>query len=173
MYKLIIALCVVSSCLACSKKSIPADSGKGLTPPGYLYEIRKDPYEVIYLRKTSCFGKCPSFEASVMSDGNVKYTGKANVERIGEFQAIMTPEVINNIIKVAFEIKYFEMANQYPEDGVKLADLPTTITAINCTGRSKKISNKHGAPERLKKLEDLIDAELDKLKYTQSTPAKD
>lgn len=170
MQKLIGVFIIISLSVCCNKKNIPADSGKGITPAGFLFELRKDPYEVIYIKRTSCFGKCPAYEAMFLSDGKVFYKGKANVEKVGSFQSSIDPAKINVIIKKAFELKYFDMAEKYPESGEKLSDLPTTVTSVNCTGQSKTINNSYRAPDNLKKFEDLIDSELDKLKFVTVEP---
>lgn len=45
------------------------------------------PYLVIMLKRTGCYGTCPVFEAKIFSDGQAIYDGVRHVERIGLFEA--------------------------------------------------------------------------------------
>lgn len=172
MNRIIYALFIITFVGACHKKSIPAGNDASNSNQKLLFEQPAVPVEVISIKRTACFGRCPAYTAKFFSDGKVSYKGDANVERRGNYTAMASTQLINSIIKKAMEIKYFDMADVYPVDGEKIADLPTTTTSVYCIGHSKKITNKYKAPDSLKTFEDFIDTELEKLKYTSTDPQR-
>ncbi len=170
MNKYLVGLLLVSLLAACHKKAVPANNTDNIATDKLLFEQPQVAYVVISIKRTSCFGKCPAYEANIYSDGKVSYKGISNVEMKGNYVSTMNATVINSLIKKAYEIKYFDMAEVYPVDGERIADLPTAITSITCTGHSKKINDKYKAPDSLIKFEEQIDLEIYKLKYKTTDP---
>ncbi|HMG14680.1 MAG TPA: DUF6438 domain-containing protein [Saprospiraceae bacterium] len=172
MKRIWVALLLIGLSSACQKKTVPVNNVNSSGSSKLLFEQTPEPYIVISIKRTSCFGKCPAYEASIYSDGKVTYHGISNVEMRGIFVSSINTADINKILVKAFEIKYFDMADQYPVNGEKIADLPSAITSISCTGHKKKITNKYQGPESLKTFEEMIDLEIYKLKYKTTDAQK-
>ncbi|HNA42349.1 MAG TPA: DUF6438 domain-containing protein, partial [Saprospiraceae bacterium] len=116
--------------------------------------------------------KCPAYEARIYSDGKVTYRGQSNVEMLGNWEAKIELKRLNDIVKKAFDIKYFLLEDQYPDPSVRITDVPTTFTGITCKGQKKNISNKFEGPEKLKVFEDEMDKVIASLKFTSVDPVK-
>ena len=126
-------------------------------------------YEVFSIRRTACFGKCPSYEAKVMSDGTAFFTGGNNVEKMGNHTAMADKNEINTLVEKARKINYFEFQNRYPSERKnEIADLPSTLTSINDGRTTKKITNNYDCPAELVDFEKEIDAFFDKLDWKVS-----
>jgi hypothetical protein len=168
--------------IACNKKNIPAKTAdvKGQpmnfpTPPPQI-PINAAPAVVtenpivekvpkIYLKKTPCFGKCPVFEVKIQEDGSALWVGTKNVERIGTFSAQISKETLEEIIKEAENVGYFNFSEAYPTNGRKIADFPLTITSINSANGARRIENNFDAPVALQAFEQYLFEKFDKLDW--------
>jgi hypothetical protein len=126
------------------------DKGMAVAPAGQL----------VSLKRTPCFGRCPMYRVTIMDNGELVYEGKRFVEKIGTYSGLITGQDVENIIKKINEVKYFEMEDAYD---VPIADFPTCVTTVNLDGKSKSIMNKQGAPGELKQFELYIDSLLEGL----------
>ena len=123
-------------------------------------------YEVFSIRRTACFGKCPSYEAKVMSDGTAFFVGGNNVDKKGNHTAMADKNEVNALVEKARKINYFEFQSRYPSDRKnEIADLPSTLTSINDGRTTKKITNNYDCPAELVDFEKEIDAFFDKLNW--------
>lgn len=124
-------------------------------------------YEVISITRTACFGKCPSYEAKVMSDGTAFYKGGSNVEKMGEYTAVVNQNALKNLLEMAKNIKYSSLQERYPADRKnEIVDLPSTLTTVNDGRSEKKIANNYDCPAELIEFEREIDAFFEKLSWT-------
>ncbi len=105
------------------------------------------------LRKTGCFGKCPSFEIKFFSDGRMTYRGYAFVNKVGIYEAWANPELETQIRNLAERHEFFRYEDQYPTDGHALTDLPSTISSLNLDGQEKVITNNFESPKGLRAFE--------------------
>ncbi len=137
-----------------------------------LFDQSQVPYVVVAIKRTTCFGECPAYEAKFYSDGSVSYVGKAFVQKRGNHKASASLNQINSIVKKAYDIKYFLMEDQYPDPTVQIMDAPSTITSIVCRGQNKTISTKLGEPDKLKDLQNAIDDLLNSLTFVSVDPVK-
>ncbi|MEM1319452.1 MAG: DUF6438 domain-containing protein [Bacteroidota bacterium] len=114
--------------------------------------------EVIYLvasiRKTGCYGHCPSFEIRLFSDGRLTYKGYAYVEKMGLYEAWAEDSLRKKLRHLVGSYQYFNFADQYPPDGSQIADLPSTYTHINLDGLQKYITNHFDSPKALRAFEE-------------------
>jgi len=122
-------------------------------------------YLLCELRRTSCYGKCPSFQLKLYSDGKVTYHGKAHVQRLGRYIAFCEPEQFEAIFTAAEEANFFVLRSQYPEDGRKIPDLPKTITYLKRDGLEKRVINQFDAPVPLIQFEKWLDTFFDSLDW--------
>lgn len=119
-------------------------------------------YPIITIEKTICFGTCPAYLFKTYPDGSVTYTGKDYVELIGDYKASISKEELANIKTLFDEADYFSFANVY---SANITDLPTTYLYYDNGKQNKKITDYHGAPESLKKLEEDLEALINALNW--------
>lgn len=170
---LLLCFSLILSTTGCNKKLNSKDKGNVMeVNDDFLFDQTKEPYIVVFIKRTTCFGECPAYEAKIYSDGKVSYAGKAYVEKRGNYEAKIPLTKLNSIIQKAFQNKYFLLEDRYPDPSVQIADAPTTITSIVCKGQNKTISNKFNGPPELKEIENYIDEVLNSLQFTSIDPVK-
>ncbi len=125
---------------------------------------------LISLKKTPCFGKCPVFEIQLFSDGKVNYKGDRFVEKIGLYEAQITAQEALDLVEEIKKMGFFEMEKEYPKDGRKITDLPSTITnVIDVLNRKNwTVTNNHHAPRAMNAIEKMILEKLEVLEFTKS-----
>ena len=112
--------------------------------------IQKENQTLILLERTACFGNCPVYSITIKDNGSGIYVGKNFVKNIGEFTFNISKSEIDEILKKAEKIDFWNLKNEYYEN---ISDLPTTYIQI----KNKKIKDYVGAPKQLKELQKLID----------------
>ncbi len=117
------------------------------------------------MQRTSCYGKCPEFEAKVFGNGLVLYDGKAHVAREGLYEAYVLQAQIDSLMSQAEQLSYFDMAQKYPKSGYIMGELPSTITYVKQGAKEHKITNNHNAPKSLQKYEAYFETLLDELDW--------
>ncbi len=116
------------------------------------------------IERTSCFGRCPTYQISVFNSGYVLYHGKRNVEKIGFFEAQLNENQIKLILERANEINYFQLNDRY--DG-NMTDVPSTITLIQYNDDIKAVIDRVNGPQPLKQFQQEMDDLLLNLDYNQ------
>jgi len=108
---------------------------------------------LLTLEKTMCRGQCPVYSLSIFENGLAQYIGKENVEKIGTYEKNLSSSEIKSL-KTAFnQANFFDFEDEYT---ALVTDLPSTYISYTQNGRTKKIRDHYGAPEALKKLEELL-----------------
>ena len=126
----------------------------------------KNVYEVFTIRRSACFGKCPTYEAKVMSDGTATFKGGNNVDKMGNYSCNVDKKEVALLVEKAKKINYFTFQNRYPADRKnEIADLPFTFTSVNDGRTEKKIANNYDCPAELIDFEREIDAFFEKLNW--------
>jgi len=128
-------------------------------------EIEEKVILICELRRTSCYGKCPSYSIKLYSDGSVNYHGKANVEKLGHYSAYCNPQSFEAIFAAANVANYFVLRSQYPTDGRVIPDLPKTISYLKREGLEKRVIDNFEAPPSLIKFEKWLDNFFDDLTW--------
>ena len=131
----------------------PADSSP--TSPNSANEV------VVSIRKTPCFGRCPVFEMRVYANGRAVYNGQRFVERMGVYEAEVPSSALDELYRRIEQTRFSGFSNQYPANGRRIPDMPSTITYVNTLSVEKKISNNHDAPA------DLLDFEAFLLEWLE------
>jgi hypothetical protein len=101
----------------------------------------------VELTRTECFGKCPSFTLSISGDGNCRFTGKKNVDKIGNFSLQISREKVAEIADAINACDFWSLDKEYTAN---ITDLPTTYLSVKLDGRAKSIRDYYGAPESLR-----------------------
>lgn len=121
------------------------------------------PYVVLALEKKDCIGICPVYEVRLFSDGRAVYKGSKDVPKIGKYEAKISKDQLSTIVAEIERIRFFEMANAYPQSGRQLNELPSTVITVNLVRRAKSIFNNYDAPKRLMEFEKWVEAFCDGL----------
>ena len=125
-------------------------------------QAKGEMYPIITIEKTTCFGTCPAYLFKAYPNGSVTYTGKDFVKLVGEYKASISKEELANIKTLFDEAEYFNFANVY---SANITDLPTTYLYYDNGQENKKITDYHGAPEALKKLEQDLEALINAINW--------
>ena len=168
----------IAMLFACSKKIPATQTVKKaentpvviFTPPPISNEMFDMPAGieknlVAMLKRTPCFGKCPSHEVKVYDNGNAVYTGFAFVPRIGKFEAKVTTGFINRLQQEAVKMGYSTFQAKYPVDGSDIKDLPSTISYIRSGKKGIRVENNYDAPKELIEFENWLENEIQNLDW--------
>jgi hypothetical protein len=102
---------------------------------------------VFSMQRGYCFGTCPVFEFKLFENGLATYTGTANVENIGTFQAKNTQALRDSILSAAENIGFIMLLDNY--DNQFITDLPATNYSLKVDDREKVVVCRFGCPESL------------------------
>lgn len=116
------------------------------------------------IERTSCFGRCPTYDISVFKSGYVIYHGKRNVDLIGFFESRVSQNDMDSILKKANQINFFKLNDRY--DG-NMTDVPSTIMLIQYDDNIKVVVDRVKGPQELKQFEMEMDNLLLKLDYKE------
>ena len=141
--------------------SIAVDSG--VPPKASIPEVAQR--VMVSFKKTPCFGHCPVFEVRFYNDGYAIYKGDRFVDKLGVYQSNIDSFQINSILEKAQEIQFFDLADEYPESGRRIPDLPSTIIYLNDGKQDKKVIDNHNAPIALISFQNYLQTIVDKLDW--------
>lgn len=113
-------------------------------------------YIAIKIRRTPCYGTCPTYTAAIYSDGTVFIHGERFVPQVGYFEGRISQEQLNGLIKMSYQNGFYNLAANYPIEGNHIVDLPTTILHINSGVNQKTITDRGNAPGELDVLQDAV-----------------
>jgi hypothetical protein len=138
------------------------NNGKVTIPDGV------EPNLVASLKRSPCFGKCPSFEMQLFNDGKAIYIGYSDVAMLGRYEVQTTPEFAKTILAQAAAVKYMSLKDTYPEGNMAISDVPTTFSYIRIGNNGKRITNNHDAPTQLIEFERFMEAQFYALKWQKT-----
>jgi hypothetical protein len=98
-------------------------------------------------------GNCPVFRAEIYKNGFVVYEGKQFVNRIGMYTGKLSSGEMDRLERAFAEAEFFTFKDEYVQPWT---DLPTTYIFFSDGKKNKRIKDYYGAPEALKKLEQLV-----------------
>lgn len=145
--------------MAVSCKSTKTTSETSATETS-AQEVATEAQVLVSLKRTPCYGKCPTYRITIKDNGELVYEGKRFVEKLGTHTGMVTSEDVENIQKKVKEIDYFNLEDAYD---VPISDFPTCVTTVNMDGKEKSIMNKQNAPASLRNFEKYIDSLIDGL----------
>jgi len=116
----------------------------------------------ITIKRTPCFGTCPDYEVVMRGDGTVQYEGRSNVRIPGSQSWKVDPAAVRALAREMQDAGYFDLKDEYT---AMVTDLPTTYTSLTVGSRTKKVKNYFHAPEKLRDIENRIDAVSDAKRY--------
>lgn len=117
----------------------------------------------IKMERTACYGKCPQYMVEFFKNGEVKYTGKNNVEMLGIYKATMSKKDIQQFFKQYEKTNITKLANEYP---IMSTDLPGMNLDFIVFNKKKHIKHAEKGPRFLVQVAADIDEKVQQLKWT-------
>ena len=137
----------------------PSTTGKSTMPSDIEQNV------VAMLKRTPCFGKCPSYELKVFDNGTATYTGFAFVEKIGKFEAHVSNDFISRLQQEAAKSAFNAFSEKYPVDGSTLTDIPSTISYVRMGKKGNRVANNYDAPKELMMFENWLENEIQNMEW--------
>ncbi|MFO1340529.1 MAG: DUF6438 domain-containing protein [Burkholderiaceae bacterium] len=111
-------------------------------PPDRTFPTQADLRDVrIALRRTGCYGTCPSYWVEVRGDGQVTYRGYQYVVVEGTHHWKVEPSAAARLIELFKEADYFRLDGHYIAD---VTDLPAYVTRTKVGAQRKFVYNYGG-----------------------------
>ena len=127
----------------------------------------------IVLERGRCYGTCPQYRVTVSRSGAVKYTGVANVTRLGNATSTIAPSAAAELLSHVGNNGVFEIPDSIvtgnPACGAAAEDLPRVTMVLGLGGRTKRIVHDYGcsgAPRSLRQWHARIDSVSGSVKWT-------
>ena len=140
----------------------PAVPSEEILEPVHEVEVEEEapdplPELILSFRRMPCYGKCPSYEVKLYSDGKLDYQGEEHVKWIGNFTTQISQDLIFNIYERAANANFFALSDKYPPTAPMLTDLPQTITYLKQGELEQQIVNNYEAPPALLEFEQYLE----------------
>ena len=109
-----------------------------------------------------CIGCCPEYTVSILGDGTVIYEGIAAVRLAGKQVYSIQQYQVKHLIDEFYKVDFFSLKDRYTSkdngDGtITMIDHAAPVTiSITIKGKTKRVYNFYGAPEKLEELEKKI-----------------
>lgn len=126
-----------------------------VAPPKQVRDTSNDvlpsgkPFPMLEFSKGMCFGKCPVYNITINSDGNVDYFGKMHVDKMGDHTKRLTR---GELASLYTELKAMDLFQYEDEYGGQVMDISPQIITYREGGREKTITCKLNYPKELDEL---------------------
>ena len=130
------------------------------TPPKQERDTSNDvlpsgkPYTMLEYSKGMCFGKCPVYNISINSDGNMEYFGKMHVDKLGTYSKRLSKGELSTLYTELKTMNLFQYDEEY---GGRVMDISKQELTYREAGKEKKIICKLGYPDEISALITKID----------------
>ena len=122
-----------------------------------LYEPTDIQNVAIALKRSTCFGICPTYNITIYGNGTVIYEGTTNVNTTGIQISNITEDNLRLLISEFKKIDYFSL-NETEIASHVVYDAPMFTTSLTINGKTKTIKHYETAvPKQLTDLENKID----------------
>lgn len=110
------------------------------------------------LRRTVCFGTCPSYSLTVLGNGSVIYHGDGFVHYCGDYRGNVSRQVVHQLVDVFRKADYFRLFSRYVATAT---DLPAYTTSIAFDDKAMSVTDywgtRVGMPDVVTEVENTID----------------
>lgn len=116
------------------------------------------------LRRTACYGWCPSYELTIYEDGRVEYDGRDYVKTKGKVSSKVDAAKLEAVREAFRSAQFFSLGNYKYDPKKDPTDGPSAVLYYAEAGRAKVVDHYGGsgrAPASVGTLEDAIDSLLD------------
>ena len=155
MKKVLLVLGAVSLLLAVSCKKKNTDSS---VESKVEVKEEKEELALIVFSKSACFGKCPTYVATITPEGVIDLNARANMPLQGAHTLKAREGFIEEIMERANKMKFYELKDKY--DNEYVTDIPGTTLKIETTDRSKSVYARYEIPEDVLALNKFIHDEI-------------
>jgi hypothetical protein len=125
------------------------------TSSGSLPDRSQHGLDEIGLERSQCLVACPAYTVIMSADGTFRYTGVADVERVGEYTGTVEVGQLNQLMSFISESAFTELEDSY---SASFLDAPTTYVMVKQGDDTKVIENyANTAPLTVWAIEQLID----------------
>lgn len=115
------------------------------------------------IKKSACFGKCPTYEMTIYSDGFVELNGIRNIAYSGNYTTQLTEAEVHHFRIKANRIGYMDMEDSYD---CTISDVPSVTTSIDLNGVKKSVFRRCDFPPIILQFEELFDVLLKNKKWS-------
>jgi len=112
------------------------------------------------MKRTPCYGKCPTYNISFFSDGKIIYEGKKFVTNEGKYLGQLNIKTVALIQDKIRQVDFFNLDSVYD---ARISDLPSVILEVNMDGSNHKVIDRYKGPIKLREFEKYIDSFILKL----------
>jgi len=118
------------------------------------------------IKRTPCYGRCPTYSIKIYRSGYVIYDGIRFVDStmLGKHSTRINKKQIQQIINKAMEVRYFDFEDVYDSP---VTDFPSTYIYLSVDGKNKLIKDRVGGPPELKEFEKFIDRLFEDVKWSR------
>ena len=126
--------------------------GLGLVLATSCSSAQKRPAQVadsplIHFQKTPCLGTCPSYEATIMENGTIRFVGYSDVPVVDTVTFTLTTQQLEAIREDISKIDYTSLRDTYLTNW---SDMPSAITTFYKAGKEvKRVKQEEGGPKAL------------------------
>ena len=101
----------------------------------------------LHFQKTPCLGICPSYEATIMESGRIRYIGYKHVPLLDTASFELSPQMLEELRQDVAALEYTTLNDTYLTDW---SDMPSTFTTFYEQGKeAKRIVQEEGGPQPL------------------------
>lgn len=155
-------LFVFAAFLSCKTGSKTAATETGAMHPDSVFAT---------LERSPCFGRCPSFNATIYNNGKAVYQGHSSVNKLGKWTGTVTTEQMKTLTAKAIEIRLDTLNDSYVNK--YLVDFPGHGVSILMNGKLKKIEvMETEVPVSIHTFENLVEEILNQVDWKQAEAVK-
>ena len=144
---------------ACAQKKLPRKNRAATAATAPTPSRQAEP--VLVFQRTPCFGRCPTYTATIFADGRVEYDGQRYVPLLGKRTLSLPPATVTKLLAEANRIHFEQLQERYVGN---TSDLPATIITVRQPGAaSKAVYAMEDIPANLQGYIDYLKARLDPL----------
>lgn len=134
VYLFLLPLCLLLACAA--KRSAP--------PP------QADAQPLLLFQKTPCYGTCPAYNATIYSDGRIRYEGLRYAPVQDTLYLQLEKKQLEELQQKVNKLSYNTFKSSYLSP---YTDMPSTYITFYEQGREgKRVKHQQGGPEALQQL---------------------
>ncbi|MBX0331755.1 hypothetical protein K3G39_00740 [Pontibacter sp. HSC-14F20] len=102
---------------------------------------------LLHFQKTPCLGICPSYEATILENGSIRYIGYSHVPVIDTVIFTLPAPQLEMLRKEVAQLNYTSLQDTYLTNW---SDMPSTITIFYESGKVvKQVKQEEGGPNTL------------------------
>lgn len=163
---------LVASCASAQQQPVQAAPGATPPPAGAVAVPRLAPLHPaapadgfeVQIRRSGCYGTCPSYELTIHGDGSVDYVGADHVVVSGPQHGHIAAPALAALRARLEDAAASGLGGRYvrgsAQCGLWATDMPSVSIQAYVGGRWLRVEHDHGcaaAPASLRELEDAID----------------